>query len=529
MNYRLKNQIVASRRLDESFKKLCKKGIVACTVILAFIHCGVKPPTSISKKPNIILLLTDDQTYTAINALGNSEIITPNMDRLVSMGTSFSNAHNMGAWNGAVCVASRAMIISGRAVWQAKNISDDWKKNDSIAKTWVKLMESAGYETYMTGKWHVDADAAKVFKHVKNVRPGMAEDKWDSKFINKNREAINTGKLNADAFMPPGYNRPKNADDTAWRSYNSDIAGYWKGGEHWSKVLADDAINFIETASKDARPFFMYIASNAPHDPRQAPKKYWDLYPLDKISLPKSWMPVYPYKDAIDNGPTLRDEALAPFPRTEYAIKSHIREYYASITYLDEQIGRILTALESARKLNDTYIMFTSDHGLAIGKHGLMGKQSLFEHSVKPPLIIAGPGIRKNARVDAQVYMQDLMATSLELGGVKKPPYVFFNSLLGLARGTTSKSKYPAIYGSYINVERSIHKGNFKLIVYPKIKKTLLFDLKNDPEEMNDLADQKGYKKKIISLFGDLIALQQSLKDPLDLHVWYQDLKTKIK
>ncbi|HEX5026252.1 MAG TPA: sulfatase-like hydrolase/transferase [Agriterribacter sp.] len=500
---------------------------LACNFLLHTALAQHKDGNS-QTKPNIILLLTDDQTYTAIHALGNTEIITPNMDRLVRMGTSFTNAHNMGAWGGAVCVASRAMLISGRTVWHAKQITKSWQKGDSTDKTWGKLMEQGGYNTYMTGKWHVDAAPGKVFQVAKDVRPGMPGDHWNLLKMEKpTEEQIKNGDTKVKYIMPVGYNRPLHENDDSWTPYDTTMGGYWKGGKHWSLVLRDDAIGFIETVAKKEDPFFMYIASNAPHDPRQSPKEYLDKYPLENISLPKSWLPEYPYKDAIDNGPALRDEALAPFPRTEYAIKTHIREYYASITYLDEQIGDILDALEKSGKMDNTFIFFTSDHGLAIGRHGLLGKQSLFEHSVKPPLIIAGPGIPKNKIIDAPVYMQDIMATSLEVAGIPKPGYAEFHSLMDLAKGKTTQSSYPAIYGSYMNVERSIYTGDYKLILYPNIKKTLLFNLKNDPEEMYDLAGNPAYRKKVASLFLELINLQKSLDDTLDLNAWYKELTTQ--
>lgn len=491
-----------------------------CLFLSQFVFCQ-----SNSSKPNIVFIITDDQTYTAIHALGNKEIITPNMDRLVRMGTSFTNAHNMGAWHGAVCVASRAMLLSGRTVWHAKQITAHWAKGDSTEKTWGKLMQDAGYTTYMTGKWHVDADPQKVFNVVKDVKPGMADDLWHLMTTEKpTEEEIKQGKTAIKYHMPVGYNRPLNENDHSWNAYDTSLGGYWRGGKHWSLVLKDDALDFITAVQNKPEPFFMYIASNAPHDPRQAPKEYLDKYPLQNITLPKSWLPQYPYMNAIDNDPSLRDEALAPFPRTAYAIKTHIQEYYASITYLDEQIGIILDALEKSRKMDNTYIFFTSDHGLAMGRHGLMGKQSLFEHSVKPPLIIAGPGIPKNKIVNEAVYMQDVMATALDVAGIKKPVYIEFNSLLPLAKGTAQKSKYAAIYGSYMNVERSIHKGDYKLILYPKIKKVLLFNLKTDPEEMIDLSGNPVNRKIVLRLFLDLLYLQKSLDDTLDLKGWYQQL-----
>jgi arylsulfatase A-like enzyme len=268
----------------------------------------------------------------------------------------------------------------------------------------------------------------------------------------------------------------------------------------------------------------MYLAFNAPHDPRQAPQEYLDKYPLENISLPKSWLPEYPFKDSIGNGPDLRDEALAPFPRTEYATKKQIQEYYAIITHLDVQIGEILDGLEATGKINNTYIIFTADHGLAVGRHGLMGKQTLFDHSIRVPFMVSGPEVPSGKIIGADIYLQDAMATSLELAGMEKPDYVFFNSLMAMLNGNQEKSNYPAIYGAYTNTQRMIRKNGFKLIVYPKIDKVLLFNLKNDPEEINDLSENPSYRAKVAALFGELLNLQQEMNDPLDI----SDLSEKI-
>ena len=163
-----------------------------------------------------------------------------------------------------------------------------------------------------------------------------------------------------------------------WKAADSLNGGFWEGGKHWSEVIKDDALDFLNKSSEKEDPFFMYLAFNAPHDPRQSPQSFLDRYPLEEIPLPDNWLPEYPYKDAIGNPKTLRDEALAPFPRTPFAIKTHIREYYAIISHLDAQIGEILKALEASGKANNTYIFFTGDHGLSVGKHGLLGKQSMF-------------------------------------------------------------------------------------------------------------------------------------------------------
>jgi arylsulfatase A-like enzyme len=306
-------------------------------------------------------------------------------------------------------------------------------------------------------------------------------------------------------------------NDTLWSASDTSMGGYWEGGKHWSEVLKEDALGFLEQSTIKEKPFFMYLAFNAPHDPRQAPKEYLDQYPLERISLPINWLPEYPFKDSIGNGPDLRDEALAPFPRTAYAIKKHTQEYYALISHMDRQIGEILNKLEANDGLKNTFVIFTADHGLAMGRHGLMGKQSLFDHSIRVPFMIMGPGIPGGKEIEEPIYLQDAMATGLELARIKKPDYVFFNSLIDLAKGKRLKSHYTEIYGAYTDTQRMIRKNGFKLIAYPKLKKLLLFDLKKDPEEQNDLASRSAYQMKVDSLFNDLLKLQQQFKDTVDI------------
>ncbi len=491
-----------------------------CLLLLAVVllGCDYRSKETGQAKPNIVFIFTDDQTYTALHALGNEEIITPNMDRLVQGGTTFTNAYNMGAWNGAVCAASRAMIISGRSVWRANEFRHNWIKGDSLEASWPKLMERAGYDTYMTGKWHVDAPADLLFNKAKHIRPGMPKDNWDhAAMVKKFANEVATGKVKPEDIMPIGYSRPQGPNDQSWNPADPIFGGFWEGGKHWSEVLKDDALTFIDSAKSKENPFFMYLAFNAPHDPRQAPQEYQDMYDLDKIALPESWMPEYTYQELMGNGPSLRDEALAPFPRTEYATKVHIKEYYASITHLDAQIGEILDALEASGKMENTYIFFTADHGLAMGKHGLIGKQSLYDHSVRPPLVVVGRDIPKGRQVGEDVYLQDVMASSLHVAGIPKPNYVEFNSFIDLAKGTREKGNYDAVYGAYIDYQRSVRKDGFKLIVYPKANKSLLFDLIADPEEMNDLSENPEYREKKIALFEDLSALQEHYGDKLKL------------
>jgi choline-sulfatase len=315
---------------------------------------------------------------------------------------------------------------------------------------------------------------------------------------------------------PEGYNRPIEGQPDAWKPWDKKYGGYWKGGKHWSEVLGDNAEEFLGDASKSEKPFFMYLAFNAPHDPRQSPKEYVGRYPLEKVKVPANFVPEYPYKDSIGCSAKLRDEKLAPFPRSKYAVKVNRQEYYAIITHMDNQVGRILDALEKTGKADDTYIFFTADHGLAVGHHGLMGKQNMYDHSVRVPLMVSSPGIEKNKKITTPVYLQDIMPSALELAGVAKPQHVQFKSLMPLINGR-AKSSYDAIYGGYIDLQRMVCADGHKMIYYPKINKTLLYNLEADPMEMNNLADDPAHASQIKKLRTQLKKLQKEVGDTLDL------------
>jgi len=454
------------------------------------------------KRPNILFIFADDQTFEGVRLLGNGEIQTPNLDRLVRDGVTFTHAYNQGSWSGAVCIASRCMLNTGRFLWHAQRVYNTAEQERESGRFWSEYMKRAGYDTYMTGKWHLKARAGKAFKVAKHVRGGMP---------NQTKQ---------------GYNRPIEGQPDPWKPWDRKFGGYWKGGKHWSEVVGDDAVEFLQQASKSDHPFFMYLAFNAPHDPRQSPRQYVDKYPLDRVSVPKNFLPEYPYKDSIGCGRSLRDERLAPFPRTHYAVKVNRQEYYAIITHMDAQIGRILDALEKSGKARETYVFFSADHGLAVGHHGLMGKQNLYDHSVRVPLLVVGPGVSKNKKIDAPVYLQDIMPSTLELAGIARPDHVQFESLMPLIEGKRERS-YDAIYGAYLGLQRMVTKDGYKLILYPKIKRRRLFNLKDDPNEMRDLADKPEYTPVIKKLFAALLKLQRETGDRLDLRSVYPDLQPR--
>ena len=471
--------------------------IVALISALFIFPVGVGTAQDSEKKPNILFIIADDLAYDCIHAMGNDEVQTPNLDQLARAGTTFRHTYNMGGWNGAVCVASRAMLNSGRFLWHANKLN--LKAEQAAGRTWSQTMKSAGYETYFTGKWHVKLKPADIFDHVGSVRGGMPNQ------------------------TPEGYNRPVEGQPDPWKPWDNSKNGFWKGGKHWSEVVGDETIGFLETASQSDDPFFMYIAFNAPHDPRQSPKQFVDMYPTEKISMPVNFQPEYPYKDAIGCSAKLRDEKLAPFPRTEFAVKVNRQEYYAIITHMDRQIGRILEALEKSAMADDTYVFFTADHGLAVGQHGLIGKQNMYEHSVRVPFFVKGRGIPNNKQIDEKIYMQDVVPTTMELAGIAKPEFVHFKNLLPLIRGERDQ-QYGSIYGGYIAFQRMVIKDNMKLILYPNIQKARLYNLANDPYEINDLAESPDQAATMKGLFAELLRLQQETGDELDLKASFKNL-----
>ncbi|MDN5204569.1 sulfatase-like hydrolase/transferase [Fulvivirgaceae bacterium BMA10] len=493
-------------------KKISIVSIVLFFIILAACSSQNNEEGKIEtdSRPNFLFLFADDQVYESINFLNNPEIKTPNLDKLAAQGVVFTHCFNQGAWGGAVCVASRAMLNSGQYMFAAR-------QGINQNQLWGETFTNAGYETFLTGKWHNrDATALKSFKYAKSIGKGMYE------------------TIHPEHKREPGYGRPT-AENNSWNAWDPIFTGHWspkvkdivydengvkRAGpeyrieQHSSELYADNAIDFLQNKARDSEnPFFMYVAFNAPHDPRQSPKQYVDMYPPQDIEVPKNYMPEHPF-DQGDH--KLRDEILAPFPRTEHQVQVHRSEYYAIITHMDHEIGRILKALEESGKADNTYIIFTADHGLAVGHHGLMGKQNQYDHSVRVPFFIAGPGLKAGVRSNALIYLQSAYATTCDLAGIETPQTVDFPSLKGILDGKEDKV-HDAIFGNYRHFQRMIRTDKHKLILYPHNGERQLFDLQSDPEEMVNLFEDKKYEDIKNELYSQFLALQKEVGDTLQV------------
>lgn len=453
--------------------------------ILLILYWSASVFADSPKRPNVLFLFTDDQRQDSIRAWGNQTIETPNIDRLAENGLSFRNAYIMGGSSPGVCLPSRASLLSGRALWNIEcqgiwsfEISEDYK-------TLPEVFRESGYTTFATGK----NDPGKRGQF---ARAYSAADKILFRGMTSNQF-----RLPLHRFSPEG-------------NYAGQKPVVFEG-KHSAEVYADACIEFLKGQRDTEQPFYAYVAFQTPHDPLNVPEDYLEKYDPDQMKL---WPPFYP-EHPFDNGMLrIRDENLEPRPRTEAGLRKRLAAYYALMSHTDAQIGRILETLDALGMTDDTLIVFASDNGLALGSHGLVGKQNIYEHSVKVPLILSGPGIPKGEERLQLCYMYDIHPTLIMLAGLNVPETVQFRSLLPILKNENAPHR-PHLYFAFMNWQRAIRDEGFKLIEYcvGDERHTQLFDLQNDPQEAHNLAGMSEYGGKLRELRELLIKESKQLND----------------
>ena len=295
----------------------------------------------------------------------------------------------------------------------------------------------------------------------------------------------------------------RETNEVLWRE-----ADHVHAGRHSSELLCDTAIDFLGKQDP-GQPFFCYVSLLAPHDPRSMPERFRTMYAPEDVELPPNYLGGHPF----DNGGLkIRDEVLADFPRTPEEIRRHIAEYRAMITHLDHEFGRVLDALDENGLAENTLIVFAGDNGLAVGQHGLMGKQNCYEHSVRVPLVFAGPGIPQGVRSEAFVYLLDIFPTLCELIDVPAPPTVEGQSLVAAIRDPQAAVR-DTLYFAYISSQRAVKNRTHKLIEYAVRNRTQLFDLAKDPWETDNLAAKPGHEDVIADLRAELTRFRSTWED----------------
>ncbi len=436
-------------------------------LVLASPLPAAEPP-----RPNVLFLFADDMRADAVAAHGNPHIKTPNIDALAAAGFSFRGNYVCGGNSGAVCVPSRAMLMSGKTWF---HIDAPTLKGSKLLP---ELLGENGYATFGTGKWHNGQESfVRAFQRGKTVMFGGMADHTKVPV----RDLGPDGKL------------------TAVRT----------GEKFSSELFADSAIDFLK-GQDGTKPFFAYVAFTAPHDPRQPPLSFREPYYKSLPPLPANFLPQLPFDNGMMKGG--RDENLGAWPRTEAMIRDQLAEYYGLVTHMDGQIGRILAALKASGQADNTLVIFAADNGLALGSHGLLGKQNVYEHSMHVPLIVAGPGVPAGKSTAAFTYLFDLFPTLCDALTVKPPADLEGESLRPIWEGKTAAVR-DSVFLPFLDIQRAVRDDRWKLIAYPKIGHLQLFDLKADPHETANLIDKPESAAHIKRLLGLMKTWQAKVGD----------------
>lgn len=408
------------------------------------------------RRPNILFLLTDDQRHDCLGAAGHPSLDTPHMDRLASEGTRFTRCHIMGGTTGAVSCPSRAMCFSGRNLFHLQNNGGVIPAGDIL---FGEHFRAQGYVTGGFGKWHNGKDAFhRSFTAGDEIFFGGMADHW---------------RVPIHRFDPTGV-----YEKNAWPRH----------GCHSTTIIADATTRFIRDQTAD-QPWIASVHFLAPHDPRTMPADLLDKHLNNPPELPPNFCEEHPF----DNGEmSVRDEMLADMPRRESEVRRQLAEYYAMIEHLDHAIGRILTELDRQGMADDTIVVLGGDNGLAVGQHGLMGKQSCYDHSLRVPLVMRGPGVPAGATRDQLVYLHDVLPTLYDLAGVSTPDTVESQSFIAALQDDAPHRE--DLYCGYRNLMRTVSRDDgWKLIVSTPRDGEVheqLFHLPSDPWELtNRIAD----------------------------------------
>lgn len=461
--------------------------------LLAFLLLSLVVSATAEKRPNILFILVDDQSPFDLKMYNpKSTLETPNLDKLAAQGVIFDGAYHMGSFSGAVCMPSRHMIMSGRTVWHLPPAP--WGAKTSPPQleqqTIPAVFNRAGYATMRTCKMGNSYEAA-------------------NKLFTVRKDASKRG-------------------------------GTDESGSAWHAEQVLTYLNERE-AAKDTKPFLIYYGFSHPHDTRDGKPellaKYGATNHTDEANppslhslqppLPANHLPKHPFDNTDMN---VRDEVSVSGvwrKRDEASIRNEIGRQYACSDNIDIQIGRVLKRLEETGELDNTYIIYTADHGIAIGHHGLMGKQNLYQHCWRVPFIVKGPGIAAGRRVEGNIYLLDVLATLCDLAGIQAPETnegLSFKPVLTGEKQVMRDVLYGAYAGGAKPGMRCVKQGDWKLIQYEsadgKSKHTQLFNLAENPDELlpehgkPNLADDPKHAEKLAVMKKLLLSEMRRLDDP---------------
>ncbi|QDT53733.1 Arylsulfatase [Caulifigura coniformis] len=488
----------------------------AATIAFAVVLCLAGDSRAADSRPNFLFILVDDQSPFDLRLYNPHSILdTPNIDRLAAEGMTFDGAYHMGAFIGGVCTPSRHMIMCGRTVWHLPNspnaLAEGKCPPNLEQQTIPAVFRRAGYATMRTCKTGNSYEAANKMFEVRR--------------------------------------------DASKRGGDAETGSAW----HARQVL-----DYLDerASSKDDRPFLIHFGFSHPHDTRMGTPellaKYGAVNHADSNSLPPAnekqpalpigYLPAHPFPHGH---PGLRDETTVSGVwerRDERTMRNEVGRQFACSENIDIQIGHVLKRLEAMGQLENTYVIYTSDHGIAIGRHGLQGKQNLYQHTWRVPFIVRGPGIRPGSRVEGNIYLLDLLSTLCDIADVPRPETnegISFKPVLLGQKPATRDLLYGVYNGGTKPGMRCVRQGDWKLIKYDvlegTVRETQLFNLRENPDEylsqhhaaevvamtgrspstsQRNLADDPRYAEKLAEMEALLLSEMRRLDDPWRL--WNQ-------
>ncbi len=476
-------------------------------------------------KANILVICSDEHHPLMSGFRGHHQVKTPNLDRLAARGTHFTRAY----CNNPICVPSRMSFITGKYAHEINSyiIGSPLDPNEM---TWARRLDQAGIRSTMFGKMDFCGDYQDGgFSDYKILRKRPAKDvpmktpylaKLDGAYrTDKPAHIIHSGSR-TDEILDEGLRCGENNDEIG--NYDHD------------RQVADWAVEYLSEKTPESDPWALYVGFLFPHWPFRVPEKYFNMYPPETIKIPNSW-----YEKDEDLHPATthhrNQKILGHISKTiaeyhpnlaeklkkqgvdkidERTIQTAISAYFGMITCMDDMIGELLTTMEKQGVLDNTYIIYTSDHGESLGEHGLFYKQSPYEGSAGVPLIVAGPGVKAGQVINQPVSLIDLYPTIMDMAKIPCESDRKGYSWLPLLKGDTQPERPDYIYCDFY---ASNYKNSWHLLAGSKYKYTYyvgdrpsLFDMENDPEERNDLATNPEYK----NILDDFETKLRSLVDP---------------
>lgn len=447
-------------------------------------------PAAAPAAPNVLLILADDLRPDAPGFAGGRTARTPHLDALARGGTVFPRA----ACSYPICHVSRSELLSGHLALgrPGQGVPGGPVAFDPASPLLPAFLAAAGWHTVHAGKWHVaGTPAQRGFRETAGMFSGGGAAGRTGSF-----ESTPSGR------EVTGY-RGWTFKDPAGRPLPELGVGLTPETDRIITARASEAIGRLRD-----RPFFLQVNLTAPHDPLLAPP---GSRPGPEPGLPANFRPAPAFDTGNRDG---RDERIVPAPRTAAAVRAERDLYFRLVEEVDRNVGELLAALAAAGLRERTLVIFSSDNGLALGSHGLMGKQNQYEHSFNVPLVLHGPGIPAGRRSGAQCYLRDLYPTVCDLLGLATPAGLDGRSLTPVLRGERPEV-HEAVFGYFTSTQRMIRTPDgWKLIWYPAIQRTELFQLATDPDELRDLSAEPAHAARVAELRTRLAAWQLSHRDP---------------